>query len=135
VAEGARRHAATRGPHDVDDKTWDDAFSKLAKALTGRKDVATVVQLSRMGIISDREGVLKGYIVVGEDEEIQKYLPTDYIQAVGYRAHLKSFGGKDVYFITPDKRGGGGFLVGFSDDKSLYRWTNYGFFDKLKRVL
>ena len=142
VAEGARRfdygtHAAYIaargwGPHDVDDKTWDDAFSKLAKALTGRKDVATVVQRSRMGIISDREGVLKGYIVVGEDEKIQK-LPTDYIQAVGYRAYVKSYGGKDVYFVTPDKRGGGGFLVGFSDDKSLYRWTNYGFFDKLRR--
>ena len=38
-----------RGGGDVDDKTWDDAFSKLAKALTGRKDVATVVQRSRMG--------------------------------------------------------------------------------------
>ena len=59
MAEGARRfnygtHAAYIaargwGPHDVDDKTWDDAFSKLAEALTGRKDVATVVQLSRMG--------------------------------------------------------------------------------------
>jgi hypothetical protein len=128
-----------RGGGDVDDKTWDDAFSKLAKALTGRKDVATVVQLSRMGIISDREGVLKGYIVVGEDEEIQK-LPTDYIQAVGYRAYVKSFGGRDVYFVTPDKEGGaphkgggGGFWVGFSDDKSLYRWTNYGFFAKLRR--
>ncbi len=23
--------------------------------------------------------------------------------------------------------------MGFSDDKSLYRWTNYGFFDKLRR--
>jgi hypothetical protein len=26
------------GVGDVDDKTWDDAFSKLAKALTGRKE-------------------------------------------------------------------------------------------------
>jgi hypothetical protein len=135
VAEGARRLVAARGwgPHDVDDKTWDDAFSKLAEALTGRKDVATVVQLSRMGIISDREGVPKGYIVVEDDEEIQK-LPTDYIQAVGYRAYVKSFGGRDVYFVTPDKRGGGGFWVGFSDDKSLYRWTNYGFLISVEEV-
>jgi hypothetical protein len=50
----------------VDDRTWDDAFSKLAKALTGRKDVATVVQRSRMGIISDREGVLEGYVITGK---------------------------------------------------------------------
>jgi uncharacterized protein YifN (PemK superfamily) len=131
VAEGTRRF--NYGTHDVDDKTWDDAFSKLAEALTGRKDVATVVQRSRMGIISDKKGVLKGYIVVEDDEEIQK-LPTDYIQAVGYRAYVKSFGCRDVYFVTPDKRGGGGFWVGFSDDKSLYRWTNYGFFDKLRRI-
>jgi hypothetical protein len=59
---GARREGV-----GVDDKTWDDAFSKLAKALTGRKDVATVVQRSRMGIISDREGVLEAYIVVEDD--------------------------------------------------------------------
>jgi hypothetical protein len=56
----------------VDDKTWDDAFSKLAKALTGRKDVATVVQLSRMDIISDREGVLKGYVTTGEKVDIPR---------------------------------------------------------------
>jgi hypothetical protein len=123
----ARRLVAARGwgPHDVDDKTWDDAFSKLAEALTGRKDVATVVQLSRMGIISDREGVLEGYVITGKKG--------GYTQAEGFDAYVKSFGGKDVYFVTPGKRGGGGFLVGFSDDKSLYRWTNYGFFDKLRR--
>jgi hypothetical protein len=108
----------------VDDRTWDDAFSKLAKALTGRKDVATVVQRSRMGIISDREGVLEGYVITGKKG--------GYTQAVGFDAYVKSFEGKDVYFVTPGEEGGG-FLVGFSDDKSLYRWTNYGFFDKLRR--
>jgi hypothetical protein len=51
---------------------------------------------------------------------------------VGFDAYVKSFEGKDVYFVTPGEEGGG-FLVGFSDDKSLYRWTNYGFFDKLRR--
>ena len=57
---------------DADDKTWDDAFSKLAEALTGRNDVATVVQLSRMGIISDREGVLEGYVITGKKVDIPR---------------------------------------------------------------
>jgi hypothetical protein len=81
VAEGARRHVAVRGwgPHDVDDKTWDDAFSKLAEALTGRKDVATVVQLSRMGIISDREGLLKGYVITGNKVDIPRQRDSAYM--------------------------------------------------------
>jgi len=77
-----------------------------------------------MGIISDREGVLEGYVITGKKG--------GYTQAVGFDAYVKSFGGRDVYFVTPGEEGGG-FLVGFSDDKSLYRWTNYGFFDKLRR--
>jgi hypothetical protein len=136
VAERAKRfdhgtHAAYIiargwGPHDVDDGVWDEAVSKLTKALTGRNDVATVVQASRMGVIRAEEGGLKGYVVAEFDE--------GYIDARGFGVYVKSIGGRDVYFVAPGERVGGGFLVGFSDDRSLYRWTNYGFFDKLRGV-
>jgi len=57
--------------------------------------------------------MLKGYVITGKRG--------GYTQAEGFDAYVKSYGGKDVYFVTPGEEGGR-FLVGFSDDKSLYRW-------------
>ena len=138
VAERARRfdvgtHAAYIaargwGPHDVDDRVWDEAVSKLTKALKGRDDVGTVIQLSRMGVITVEEGKLKAKIVYDFTER------SGYITVRGHDVVVKSIGGRDVYFVAAEEKVGGGFFVGFSDDKSFYRWTNYGFFQKLRSV-
>ncbi|MEM3836187.1 hypothetical protein [Pyrobaculum sp.] len=134
VAEGAKlfshvTHAgyvAARawGPHEIDEDTWAKAFTKLARALTGRDDVAAVVATTPNGIVtSDRQL----HIILGLDKKkgVNYFNP-------GRAGRSVSVGGLDVFYEEGGEEAGG-FYLAWYEKRKLVRWTSPEFFEVLQQ--
>ncbi|MEM1599032.1 MAG: hypothetical protein QXI07_11060, partial [Pyrobaculum sp.] len=117
------------GPVGVKEDEWNAAVERLASEL-GEGNVAAVVQLSRMGVFVEKEGKTVAEVVAEFKEK--KYRERIVIQVVARSIEGRE-GGGGRYYLAYDEEGGvgGGFVFGFGSDRSFYRWTNYGLFNKL----
>ncbi|MEM1692387.1 MAG: hypothetical protein QXO48_03070 [Desulfurococcaceae archaeon] len=134
VAEGAKlfshvTHAgyvAARawGPYGVDENEWAKAYDELARALTGRSDVAAVVATTPNGIVtSDRQL----HIILGLDKKkgVNYFNP-------GRAGRSVSVGGLDVFYEEGGEEAGG-FYLAWYEKRKLVRWTSPEFFEVLQQ--
>ena len=113
------------GPYGVDENEWAKAYDELARALTGRSDVAAVVASVRVGVVEE-DGTLRMMLL--SKRAVKGVFKFESEVTVTKKVNV---GGIDIFYEEGGEEGGG-FIAAIYSSQKVVRWTSPEFFKELQ---